>query len=131
MQLNRHGIDTAMLTSGNPVSDLIAHLDGAIASVQVKTSSKSVERPNDLFMHPAKVTRPDFLMVVMLAPEPVAFALPRAATIEWCAQFNDGHATAPVTRMNLRSREFLQPYREAWHLVVQHLAAASTRPAAA
>jgi hypothetical protein len=29
MQLNRHGVDTAMLTSGNPVSDLLTHLDGA------------------------------------------------------------------------------------------------------
>ncbi len=131
MQLNRHGVDTAMLTAGNPVSDLLAHLDGATASIQVKTSSKSAERPVDLFMHAAKVTQPDFLIVVMLTPVPVAFVLPRAVTIEWCAQFNDGHANAPVTRMNVRSRQYLQPYGESWHLVVQHLAAAASRPAAA
>ena len=82
-------------------------------------------------MHASKVTRPDFLVLVMLAPDPVAFVLPRAATMKWCAQFNDGHAKAPVTRMNLRSREYLRPYREAWNLVVQHLATAPRRSPAA
>jgi len=131
MQLNRHGVDTLLPNVGNPIIDVIAMRGGATASIQVKSSGKHVDRPTDLFMATAKVSQTDFLVLVWLDVQPVAFVLPRAETIEWCKEFNDGHATAPVTRMNGRSREFLSAHREAWHYVVEHLDEASGHSAAA
>ncbi len=130
MRLNMVGVDSGLVPAGNPTTDILVHLDGATASVQVKSSSKHVEKPEAIFMHPERVERPDFLVIVLLglgddpgAARPVAYVLPREAVVILCRDFNDHHAKAPVTRMNQRARAYLEPHREAWHLVVQHLEA--------
>ena len=126
MRLSMLGVDTGLVPAKTATTDLLVHLAGATASIQVKASQHPEAKPVPVDMRPAKVALTDFLVVVLLGLGttqvcPVAYVLPRQAAVEWCELYNDNHPGRPVTRMNLESRAYLERYREAWHLVAEHL----------
>ena len=130
MRLNMLGIDTGPVPAGNPTAtDLLARRGGATTSIQVKANrGRITPLPGPIPMRPERVVLADFLVIVLLglgsapeAAEPVAFVLPREATEGLIRDFNNHNATMPVTKMTLRTIAYLTPYREAWHLVAQHL----------
>ncbi len=133
MRLNMFGVDTGLVPAGNPTTDVLAHRDGATASIQVKANrGRITPLPGAIPMRPERAVLPDFLVIVLLglssAPEtaePVAFVLPREVTEGLVHDFNNHHPTMPVTKMTLGTIDYITPYREAWHLVTQHLLAAA------
>jgi hypothetical protein len=130
MRLNMLGVDTGLVPAGNPTTDVLAHRAGATASIQVKSNrGRITPLPGAIPMNPKLAVRPDFLVIVLLGlgtvpehAEPVAFVLPREATEILCQDFNNHNPKVPVTKMTLATIAYLTPYREAWHLIEQHLA---------
>ncbi len=132
MRLNMLGVDTGLVPAGNPTTDVLAHRDGATASIQVKANrGRITPLPGAIPMRPERAVLPDFLVIVLLglgsAPEeaePVAFVLPRDVTRGLVRDFNNHNPKMPVTKMTLGTIAYLTPYQEAWQLVTQHLVAA-------
>ena len=82
MRLAEAGTIPAMLTEGAVDVDIVAVLGGKSCTLQVKTRKTTPGRvPGVVDWNPARMTRPDFVVVVV-APEgdaPTAYVLPRVA----------------------------------------------------
>ncbi len=124
MRLSMTGLDAAIPPAGNPITDVIATSEGNSRTIQVKTRRHALAHRID--MTPGLIVKPDYVVIVLLgeaasaepAP-PVAYVLPRAAMIEAWEAFGYTHPK----RCNMRlDYTWLEPFREAWHVIAEDLA---------
>jgi hypothetical protein len=125
MKLALAGLDAAIPPSGNPITDVFAHLDGATCSIQVKTRRHA--RAPMIDMRRDRIILPDFVAIVMLgeplrpshpAADPTAYVVPRSAMRTLWDQYGYEHPKRSNFRLD---HEALARYSEAWHLIWRHL----------
>lgn len=124
MRLAMNGMDAAIPPSGNPITDVIAHIGGRTRSIQVKTRRHG--RAPMIDMQPDKVAQADFVVIVLLGEArgregdvpPTAYVLPHHTMMVAWERFGYTHPK----RCNMRlDYDWLAPFHEAWHLVADDL----------